>query len=91
MSKSGQAEPLDSIPDIVEKIMVLPAAFDQLLQLIQIAITLPVTSASTERFLSTLKRVKTCMRGTMGGKRLSNLLVIFTETNCVLVYFDKRI
>ena len=83
MSKSGQAEPLDSIHDIVKNNMVLPAAFDQLLQLIHIAITLPVTSASTERFFSALKRVKTYMRNTMGGKRLSNLLVICTETNCV--------
>ena len=29
-SKSGQAAPLDSIHVIVKKIMVLPAAFDQL-------------------------------------------------------------
>ena len=71
------------IHDIVKNIMVFPAAFDQLLQLIHIAITLPVTSASTERFFPALKRVKTCMRGTMGCKRLSNLLVIYTETNCV--------
>ena len=83
MSKSGQAEPLDSIHDIVKNNMVLPAAFDQLLQLIHIAITLPVMSASTERFFSALKRVKTYMSGTMGGKRLSNLLVICTETNCI--------
>ena len=36
MSKSGQAEPLDSIHDIVKNNMVLPAAFDQLLHLIHI-------------------------------------------------------
>jgi len=72
--------------------MVLPAAFDQLLQLIHIAITLPVTSASTERFFSALKRVKTYMSGTMGGKRLSNLLVICTETNCVKKFnFDALV
>ena len=63
--------------------VVLSAAFDQLHQLIHIAITLQVTSASTEIFFSALKRVKTYMSGTMGGKRFSNLLVICTETNCV--------
>ena len=63
--------------------MALPDAFDKLLQLIRIAVTLPVTSASTERFFSALKRVKTYMRETMGGDRLSDLLVICTETACV--------
>ena len=35
-----------------------------------------------ERFFSALKRVKTYMRETMGGERLSDLLVICTETAC---------
>ena len=83
MVKSDQAEQLGSIHDLIKEIMVLPAAFDQFLHLIRIAITLPVTSASTERFFSALKRVKTYTRGTMGGERLSNLLVICTESECV--------
>ena len=33
-------------------------------------------------FFSALKRVKTYMRETMGGERLSDLLVICTETAC---------
>ena len=72
--------------------VVLSAAFDQLHQLIHIAITLQVTSASTEIFFPALKRVKTYMRGTMGGKRLSNLLVISAETNCVKkINFDSLV
>ena len=84
LCNSTHSESHNSIHDLVKTIMGLPDAFDKLLQLIRIAVTLPVTSASTERFFfSALKRVKTYMRETMGGDRLSDLLVICTETACV--------
>ena len=83
LCNSTHSESLNSIHDLVKTIMALPDAFDKFLQLIRIAVTLPVTSASTERFFSALKRVKTYMRETMGGDRLSDLLVICTETACV--------
>ena len=69
-----------SVHDIVKQLIALPQAFDQLLKLLQISITFPVSSASTERFFSALKRVKSYIRGTMGGARLSNLLLISSET-----------
>ena len=50
LCNSTHSESLNSIHDLVKTIMALPDAFDKLLQLIRIAVTLPVTSASTERF-----------------------------------------
>ena len=71
------------VHDIVKILVTLPAAFDQLLKLLTISITLPVSSASSERFFSTLKRVKTYIRATMGGDRLSNLMIISVEAEFV--------
>ena len=82
LCQNNSSNSLESIHDLVKTIMALPAAFDKLLQLIRTVITLPITSASNERFFSALKRVKTYMRETMGGERLSDLLAICTETAC---------
>lgn len=40
---------------------------------------MPVRTASNERFFSTLKRVKSYLRLTMGDNKLSDLMVIATE------------
>ncbi|XP_060845163.1 zinc finger MYM-type protein 1-like [Rhopalosiphum padi] len=49
------------------------------LKIITILLTLPVSTASNERFFSSLKLVKTHLRLTMGDERLSDLLVIAVE------------
>ena len=72
-----------TIHDVVKLLNVLPTAFDQILKLANIVITMPVSSASSERFFSTLKRVKTYVRLTMGDSRLSNLMVISVESKFV--------
>ena len=74
---------VSSVHDVIKQFIALPEAFDQLLKLSQIFITFPVSSASTERFFSALKRVNNCVRGTMNTERLSNLLVICTESSFV--------
>ena len=58
LCNSTHSESLNSIHDLVKTIMALPDAFDKLLQLIRIAVTLPVTSASTERFFPLWKEWK---------------------------------
>ena len=45
-----------------------------------IAVTLPVSTASNERFFSCLKRVKTYVRSSIiGDERLGNLMLISVE------------
>ncbi|CAI6345368.1 unnamed protein product [Macrosiphum euphorbiae] len=74
----------DGIHDLysISKILnQLPNGFQETLKIINILMTLPVTTASNERFFSSLKLVKTHLRLTMGNERLSDLLVIAVESD----------
>ena len=41
-----------------------------------VLITIPVSSASSERSFSVMRSVKNCLRATMGDERSSNLLLL---------------
>ena len=47
--------------------------------LVRIALCIPVSSASSERSFSALRRLKTYLRSTMGQQRLSNLAICHVE------------
>jgi hypothetical protein len=50
---------------------------------------MPVSSASSERSVSAMRRVKNCLRATMGDERLSNLsLELLTE--CFYTAFQNN-
>jgi len=53
-----------------------PDAFTDLLKLVDIVLTHPVTTVSKERMFSTLGRVKNYLRSSCGDERLSDLLVL---------------
>ncbi len=59
--------------------MNLRSSYRQLAKLLQIAVTLPVTSASAERVHSKLKLVKSVLRSTSGDARMSGLTEICVE------------
>lgn len=65
-----------TIQDVRTYLSHLPLGFSELLKLIDLVLTLPVTSVENERFFSCMKRVKTYMRNRCGDTRLSDLLVI---------------
>ncbi len=48
----------------------------ELTKLLELILIIPVTTASSERSMSTLKRIKTYLRSTMTNQRLSKLAVI---------------
>lgn len=50
--------------------------FSELIKLLKIVITTPMTTAEPERCFSTLKRIKTFLRSTMTTDRLSALAMI---------------
>ena len=54
-------------------------AFRNLYERVQIALTIAVTSTKRERFFSSLKRIKTRLRTTMGEDRLSDLSILSIE------------
>lgn len=53
------------------------SALGNLLKCMQIAMTIPVTSASCERSFSAMKLVKPCLRNRSGDQRLSDLVTLF--------------
>ena len=61
----------------------LPIAFSELLAILRILLTIPVTTASNESFFSVLNNVKNYLRTTTGDSRLSSLLLMATEKNMV--------
>lgn len=61
---------------IIDTLKKLPSAFSETLKILHLIKTLPVTTASNERFFSSLKRVKSYLRTTTGDERLSDLMVI---------------
>jgi hypothetical protein len=57
----------------------LTQVYVHLAKLLQLAVTLPVTSASAERVHSKLKLVKTALRSTSANERMSDLVQIYVE------------
>lgn len=53
-----------------------PDAFTDLLKLVDIVLTIPVTTASNERMFLTLNRVKNYLRTSCGDERLGDLLIL---------------
>ena len=63
-----------TIVEIVEKDTL--KFFPELLKVLKIFATLAVTSCEAERSFSTMKRLKTFIRSTMGEERLNSLAVL---------------
>lgn len=63
--------------------MNLSETFSEAVKLLNILCTLPMTTVESERCFSTLKRVKTFLRNTMGQPRLSALSMLSIEKTLV--------
>ena len=70
---------LETISDVIQSVYSLYQAFPTLLKLLQIALTICVTSAQCERCFSTLKRIKSHLRSTMTEQRLVDLAILSIE------------
>jgi hAT family C-terminal dimerisation region len=57
----------------------LKDTFKETITVIQLVLTAPIASAEAERCFSTLKRIKTFLRNTMGENRLNSLAVLSME------------
>src|SRR6218665_3362862 len=67
--------------DAVKALIPLKAAFPRVLALLQLALTLPVSTASCERSFSCIKTVKTYARTSMTEDRLSGLGLMSVRMN----------
>lgn len=68
--------PVVSVHQMRSRLMDIRHGFSEVIKLIDLVLTLPVTSVENERFFSSMKRVKTYLRNRCGNERLSDLLVI---------------
>jgi len=75
--KPGTSITLD-LASIIKLLSQNWSALGNLLKCIQIAMTIPVTSASCERSFSAMKQVKPCLRNRSSDQRLSDLVTLFT-------------
>ena len=62
----------------------LQETFSETVSLLNILITTPMTTAEAERCFSTLKRIKTFLRNSMGQERLNALAMLSMERELVL-------
>ena len=69
-----------TLPEILSFIQKLSndqrAFFKQLCWIVRLILVVPSTNASSERSFSTMKRLKTYLRSTMGRSRLNHLMVL---------------
>ena len=65
--------------------------FPELLKVLKIFSTLPVTSCEAERSFSTLKRLKTFLRSTMGEDRLNSLAVLNIHRDICNIVMEEDI
>ena len=70
---------LEDISGVIIELAPLKVAFPTLLQLLRIALTIPVSSAKCERTFSTLKRIKTYIRSSMSEDRLNDTAILAIE------------
>jgi len=68
-----------SINDILLEIVPMKAAFPVLISLLQISLTMALTTAECERSFSCLKRMKSYLCSSMSEQRLVNLAVLSIE------------
>ncbi|KAK4886524.1 hypothetical protein RN001_002795 [Aquatica leii] len=62
--------------------------FSECVKLLKILITIPMTSTEAERCFSTLKRIKTFLRNSMGQERLAALAMLSIEKDFIMQISD---
>lgn len=74
-----QNKEMKNINDVLQEVYQLRAAFPTLVKLLQIALTIAVSTAECERSFSALKCIKTFLRSTMSEQRLTDLALLSVE------------
>ncbi|KAE9522185.1 hypothetical protein AGLY_017445 [Aphis glycines] len=67
--------------------------FKEVLKLLKLLVVIPMTSSEAERGFSTLIRIKTCLRSTMGEERLNALSILSIESEMIAedIDFNKKV
>ena len=75
----SKSEKPKNLFELYDELKPLQCAYSEIIKIVKILITLPVTTASTERLFSVLSLVKTYLRTSMRNDRLSDLLLMASE------------
>ena len=70
---------ITTIAGAIQELLPLKVAFPELLKLLQMSLTLAVSTTQCERSFSSLKRIKSSLRSTMSEDRLNNLAILSIE------------
>ena len=76
---AGETDQMEFIADVLLELIPLTDAFPSLVKLLQIALTVSVSSSQCERSFSALKRIKSYLRSTMTEKRLVDVASLSIE------------
>ncbi len=76
---AGKTDQMESIADVLLELIPVTDAFPSLVKLLQIALTVSVSSSQCERSFSALKRIKSYLRSTMTEKRLVDVASLSIE------------
>ena len=68
-----------TVAEVLKLIECLRAGFEEIWRVLQIAITVPVTSVECERSFSVMKRIKSYLRSTMSQEILRNISMLAIE------------
>ena len=68
-----------TLADILLAVPLAKEMFSELDKLLRIYFTIPITTATSERSFSVLRRVKTYLRSTMSEARLNNVMLLHTH------------
>ena len=82
-------DPAPSLHEAYRLLSQVPECFPEIIKCYQIAMTIGVTSATAERSFSSLRRVKTHLRSTMGQTCLSDLAILYIERDLSSKLWDK--
>lgn len=78
LNESFRGESVQSVSSLFQYVVEhgLSSTFPEVVKVLQIVLSTPVSSAEPERCFSTLKRIKTLLRNCMGQSRLNSLAVL---------------
>ena len=76
---ASKLKEMETISDVLLELQPLKEAFPALVRLLQITMTICVSSAQCERYFSALKRIKSYLRSTMTERRLVDLASLSIE------------
>ena len=77
--QSLKGKEMSNLGDVLRELYPLKAAFPNLLKVLQITLTIAVSTAECKRSFSSLRRIKTYLRSTMTNSKLADLAVLSIE------------